>query len=249
MLYWRRWIEQLPGRNATPWYPMTGRERVLNAIDFKPVDRVPIDLGGIGIFPVICMTEPDFVAELHEMVTRNTVEQLELILSEIGPYIDIYFLNGDDWGTQDQSIMPPRLYKSLFLPYYKRMNDAIHRSAPGVRSFLHSCGAIYDLLDMIVESGFDVLNPVQWTAGGHSYREWKDRTRGRIALWGGGVDSQHVLPLGAPEEVTGSVREIVDYLAADSGFVCCSVQNILAGVPAENVVAMYRAAYEEAKHQ
>jgi uroporphyrinogen decarboxylase len=176
------------------------------------------------------------------MITRHTVEQLEALLGEIGPYIDIYFLNGDDWGTQDQLIMPPRIYESLFMPYHRRMNDAIHAAARRVKTFLHSCGAIYDIIDLIFESGFDVLNPIQWTAGGLSFREWKDKCRNRVAMWGGGIDSQNMLPYGTPEGVVRQVTEIVSYLVANSGYVFCSVQNMVAGVPAENIVAMYRAA-------
>ena len=70
----------------------------------------------------------------------------------------------------------PKIFRSLFLPYRRRLNDEVHRLAPGVKTFLHSCGAIYDLIDLIVESGFDILNPVQWT---RSYREWKDKVRRR----------------------------------------------------------------------
>ena len=88
--------------------------------------------------------------------------------------------------------------------YYRRVNDAIHEAAPQVKTFLHSCGAIYDILDLVIDSGFDVVNPVQWTAGGHSYREWKDRCRNRIALWGGGVNAQQTLVLGTVEDVDKS---------------------------------------------
>ncbi len=107
---------------------------------------------------------------------------------------------------------------------------------------MHNCGAIYDILDMIVESGFDILNPIQWPAGGHGYREWKDKLRGRATMWGGGVDTQHTLAQGTRADVLGEIAEIVPYCCTDGGFVFNNVHNLLAEVDAETVVAMYRAA-------
>jgi len=87
-----------------------------------------------------------------------------------------------------------------------------------------------------------VLNPVQWCAGKHSYREWKDKARGRIALWGGGVNSQVTLPLGTAADVAREVAEVVAYLRQDSGYVFCNIHNILSEIAPEKVIAMYRAA-------
>ena len=120
------------------------------------------------------------------------------------------------------------------------MNDACHALAPNVKTFLHSCGAIYDLIDLLVESGFDIMNPVQWSAGPHSYREWKDKARKRIALWGGGVNSQSTLPLGTVQEIQAEAREVAHYLGQDGGFVC-NIHNLLAEIPPEKIMALYRA--------
>jgi uroporphyrinogen decarboxylase len=121
------------------------------------------------------------------------------------------------------------------------LNDECHRLAPNVKLFLHSCGAIYDLIDLVVESGFDVLNPVQWPAGSHTCQEWKDRARGRIALWGGGVNSQVTLPLGTAEDVRREVVAVSRTLGQDGGYVFCNIHNILAEIAPEKVIAMYQA--------
>lgn len=198
--------------------------------------------GGMAVFPLLCLLEPDFVAELHELVIGYAVEKVEALLTEVHPYVDVYTCSSDDWGTQLQTIASPDVYRDLFLPYYRLFTDAIHKAAPGVKAFLHSCGAVYDLLDYIVESGFDILNPIQWTAGGHTYQEWKDKSRSRLVLWGGGVNAQATLPLGTVHDVEEEVTAIVDYMRRDGGYVFCGIHNILAEAPAENVVAMYRAA-------
>lgn len=196
---------------------------------------------GIAMFPMLCLAEPDFVAQLHEITIHYAIERAQALLKVIHPFIDVYQCSSDDWGTQNQTFASPTVFDELFRPYYRRFTDALHASGPHVKTFLHSCGAIYDILDLIVDSGFDILNPVQWTAGGHSYREWKDKARGRIALWGGGVNTQATLPLGTLEDIEREVREVVDYMRRDGGFVFCAIHNLLAEIPGGKVAALYRA--------
>ena len=198
--------------------------------------------GGIGVFPVLCLTEPNYVADLHEIVTAHAVETIDMLLTEIHPYIDIIMMASDDWGTQNSLIASPKIYKELFMPYLTRMNGQCHKIAPDVKTFLHSCGAIYDIIDLIIESGFDILNPVQWSAGSRSCQEWKEKCRGRIALWGGGVNAQSTLPLGSVDEVVKETSEAVSCLGKDNGYVFNSIHNILAEIPPEKIVAMYSAA-------
>ena len=202
------------------------------------------NFGGLALFPMLCLTEPEFVAELHELVIAHALRQVEALLPEIAGCVDVYMVSADDWGTQNAPIAAPWVYGQLFQPYYRRMNDLIHQVSPQTKTFLHTCGAVYDLLDAFVDSGFDVVNPVQWTAGGRSWREWKDKTRGRLALWGGGVNSQATLPLGTPEDVAAEVRRVVPDLADGGGYVFCAIHNILAEIPPENITALYRAAAE-----
>jgi uroporphyrinogen decarboxylase len=200
--------------------------------------------GGMAVFPILCLTEPDYVAELHEITTEHTLRNIRRLLPEIAPYADVIMATADDWGTQNSTIASPATYRKQFLPYRRRINDEFHKIAPQVKIFLHSCGAIYDLIDLIVDSGFDIMNPVQWCAGKRTYREWKDKARNRIALWGGGVNSQVTLPLGSVDDVTREVHEVVAYLKQDNGYVFCNIHNILAEIEPEKVIAMYRAAAE-----
>ena len=205
--------------------------------------------GGLGVFPVLCLTEPNYVADLHEIKIEHTIRNARMLLPEIHQYVDIILAGADDWGTQNSLIASPDIFRRLIKPYLRRLNDEFHKIAPQIKTFLHCCGAVYDLIDDIIESGFDILNPVQWSAGGHSYKKWKDKSRKRIALWGGGVNAQVTLPLGSVEEIEKEVKEVVAYMSKDSGYVFNSIHNILAEIPPQKVIAMYKAAEGASKIQ
>jgi uroporphyrinogen decarboxylase len=184
------------------------------------------------------------VQEFHSIILERALRNVKTLLPEVRKYVDIVGIDADDWGNQNALMAPPHVYRDLFLPFRKRHCDAIHAVAPEMKTFLHSCGAIYDILDMLVESGIDVINPIQWPAGGHSVPEWKQKCRGRMAMWGGGVNSQATLPLGSVRDVEDETRRNVRILSEDGGYVFCNIHNILAEIAPEKVIAMCRAAAE-----
>ena len=65
-----------------------------------------------------------------------------------------------------------------------------------------------------------------------------------LVFWGGGCDSQHVLPFGHPHEVVAEVRKNLNALAPGGGFIFASIHNIQNEVPPENILAMFDTAYE-----
>ncbi len=200
------------------------------------------NFGGLGYFPLLCLTDEEEVKKLHEMMLEFAISELERILPRVAKYVNVYMCNSDDWGTQKGLVASPEIFKNLFLPYYREFNNYIHSCGGDIKTFFHSCGGIYDLLDLILEAGFDIINPVQWTAGGHSYREWKEKCRGRLVFWGGGLDTQHTLLSGDCEKIRNEVLEVVEVLAEDGGYVFCGIHNILAEVQPEKIVEMYKTA-------
>lgn len=129
------------------------------------------------------------------------------------------------------------------MPHYKTINNWIH-SHTTWKTFKHSCGAIYPLIPDMIESGFDIINPVQWTADGMDREILKKDFGKDIVFWGGGIDTQHTLPSGTPEQVRREVLETCDIFARDGGFVFNTIHNIQAMVPVENIVAMINALHE-----
>jgi len=110
--------------------------------------------------------------------------------------------------------------------------------------FLHSDGAIRSLIPDLIEAGVDALNPVHFTAEGMDIVELKREFGREIVFWGGGVDTQKVLPWGTPQEVRDQVRRNVDLLMPGGGYIFATVHNVQADVPPENLVAMVEALHE-----
>jgi uroporphyrinogen decarboxylase len=148
---------------------------------------------------------------------------------------------GDDYGTQQSMLVSPATFRSVFKPRLAELVRAMKRGAPDAFVFFHSCGSVRRILPDLVEIGVEVLNPVQTTAAGMEPVALKRDFGKDVSFWGGGVDTQGVLPRGTPAEVRDDVRRNVDALAPGGGFVFCTVHNIQADVPPENVMAMVEA--------
>lgn len=196
-------------------------------------------IGGIANGSMLCLLEPEYVKQYNGMKAEYMAVQIERVVKAAGNNIDIVLSGNEDMGTQNATIVSPDIIDEMIMPYFKIVNDAAHRAKPDVKTFLHSCGAIYQVIDSVIDAGFDILNPVQWTAGGHSFKEWKDKARNKITLWGGGVDSQHVLPIGTLDEIKAQVADVVTYMKKDGGFVFCNIHNLTAEVGPEKIKAIY----------
>ena len=112
------------------------------------------------------------------------------------------------------------------------------------KTFKHSCGSIFKFLPSFVEAGFDILNPVQCSAAGMDPRQLKSEFGDRLVFWGGGVDTQRVLPFGTPNEVREQVLQMCEIFAPNGGFVFNTIHNVQAETPVENIVAMVDAVHE-----
>jgi uroporphyrinogen-III decarboxylase len=164
-----------------------------------------------------------------------------MLKEAIGDKIDAIFVSGTDFGTQKSLMISQEVFSSLFKPYYAQVNDWIHANTQW-KTFYHSCGAVYNLLDDFVEMGVDILNPVQISAEGMSPKKLKEQYGDKLVFWGGGIDTQYTLPSGTPEEVVQEVCSNTAILGKNGGFVFTPVHNVQADVPPENLAAAYRAA-------
>ena len=177
------------------------------------------------------------------MSPRLRVENLKRLYLAVGNSIDVIFLCGTDFGTQDSTFCSAEAFSSLYAPYYKKMNSWVHENTTW-KTFKHSCGAVEPFMSLFIDSGFDIINPVQCSASGMEPRGLKDRYGERIVFWGGGVDSQGLLQFGKPSEMREQVLERCEIFSENGGFVFNSVHNVIAKVPVENIAAMIDAVRE-----
>ena len=120
------------------------------------------------------------------------------------------------------------------------MTEWVHKNT-NWKVFKHSCGAVEPLIPSFIEAGFDILNPVQCSAVGMDPTTLKEKYGEKIIFWGGGVDTQQILPYGTPEEVFEQVKSRLEILGQNGGMVFAGIHNIQANVPVENVLAMVEA--------
>jgi hypothetical protein len=184
-----------------------------------------------------------FVHRIFERQCEIALANLARIHAAVGDAVDVVFLCGTDFGTQMSAFCSVATFRELYFPYYRRINDWIHRHTAW-KCFKHSCGSVERFIPSFIEAGFDVLNPVQVSAAGMAAGRLKAAYGERIVFWGGGVDTQRTLPFGTPAEVRAQVLDRLSILARGGGFVFNSIHNIQAGTPVENILAMFRAVRE-----
>lgn len=189
------------------------------------------------------VTRREFVHKIFERQCQIILENLKKIFNVVGNRIHIIFLTGTDFGGQDRPLISVKTYLELFMPYHKQLNEWIHQNTTW-KTFMHSDGAIMPLIPSFIEAGFDILNPVQWTARGMEPSELKKRFGDQVVFWGGGVDVQHTLPFGTSRDVRAEVKQCVRCFASGGGWVFNPVHNIQPLVPIENLLAMYNAIKE-----
>ena len=180
---------------------------------------------------------PDYIHEIYQMQCEAAVKNLEILKQAVGDRIQIICMGGTDFGTQNSLFYSPEIYRKLYKPYIKRLNDYVHRNT-GWKTFWHSCGAVSELLEDFIEAGVDIINPVQCSASGMEPNYLKNTFGSRIVFWGGGVDTQQTLPFGTPEEVRKQVRERIEIFRKGGGYVFAAIHNILPNTPPENIAAM-----------
>jgi hypothetical protein len=197
----------------------------------------PQGIRAIADWYMSTMAREDYVREIFDRQTDIAIQNLEKINRVAGDCIDVLYECGTDFGTQDSQFCSAETLASLYGPAYRKINDWVHKNTQW-KTFKHCCGAIVPLLDTLIDIGFDIINPVQINATGMDPQFLKNTFGNRITFWGGGVDTQKMLQLGTPEQVSAQVRQLCDIFGANGGFVFSSVHNIQANVPVKNVVAL-----------
>ena len=208
-----------------------------------PQLKHPKGIRDISEWYMSTVLRPEYVYELFERQADIGIQNYAAVHAAIGDAIDAFFVCGTDFGTQTGTFCSLDTFRSLWKPHYTRINDWIH-SHTNWKTFKHCCGAMASFIPDFIECGFDIINPVQLSAVGMDAAELKREYGKDITFWGGGIDTQQMLPFGTPQEIRKQVLERCEIFSRDGGFVFNAIHNVQAKTPVENIVAVIDAVKE-----
>ena len=209
------------------------------------VSGLMLDIGpylrGFEDFFVDIYVNPEFARALISKITDVLIEMHEYALKPIAPYIEWVEFSSDH-GMQDRLLVAPEIYRDFFKPEYKRFFDAVRSVAPGAKIWMHSCGAIRDLIPDFIDMGVDVLNSLQPRAVGMDPFELK-REFGKDIVFHGGLDMQGALS-GTVQEARDEAKKCLDAFNYDGGYIFAPSNHFMQDIPLENFYAVYEVAKE-----
>jgi len=238
LIYWKNEVDKNVSSNralvATFGGTSFGDIALVPAMQLKH----PKGIRDISEWYISTAIRKDYVHAIFERQIEIALLNLDKIFTVVGNHVDAVFVCGTDFGTQSSQFCSNETYNQLYAPYYKKVNDWIHENTEW-KSMKHSCGAVEPLMRHFIDSGFDIINPVQVNAAGMSPDHLKSEYGDHIVFWGGGVDTQKVLPFGKPDEVEEQVIRFCEIFSKNGGFVFNAVHNIQANVLVENILAIF----------
>lgn len=178
-------------------------------------------------------THPEVVHALLNRLCGFYLEANELFYQQAGNLIDAHFM-GNDFGSQNDLLMSPELFEEFYLPWLKKFADQAHRY--GYHSVLHCCGSIYRIIDKLADAGINCIHPIQALATNMNAEYLAENFKGKIVFMGG-VDTQHLLPEGTPDDIRHDTNRIINLLAPGL-IIGPSHEALMPNVPFENVIAM-----------
>jgi uroporphyrinogen decarboxylase len=185
--------------------------------------------------------KPEFISALFERITVLQEQFASNYYSKLGNNAEMIQL-GDDFGTQNGTFFSPEMYRESIAPFQKRYHQAI-KSGTDAKIFHHSCGSVYRILEDMINTGIEILNPIQHFAAEMDLVTLK-KEFGDQLVFHGAIDVQKILPFKSPAEIRDEVKRVIDILAPGGGYVLAPSHNIQGDTPPENIVAMFEAAIE-----
>lgn len=192
-------------------------------------------LGALEKFLPLFITNPDFCLKLTRIATDFVKQEFQLAV-DLGA--EVFILEADLAFTAGP-FMSRDHYRKFVQPFHREICElAQSQEVPIIK---HSDGNIWPILDDLLEAGFDGFHPIEPQS--MEITEVKQHLKGKACIFGN-IDCMYLLPFGTKEEVTATVKETIQKVAPDGGYVLCSSNSIHPGCKGENVIAMFEAAKE-----
>jgi len=221
-------------RNETPYAISTGIGGVVYEICWY--------MRGLERWFMDTIENPGFCEALLDQTLKYWMDYFSGFMAEAGDLLDIIMI-GDDLTGQNGPLFDPEFYRRIVKPRQKKLVQHI-KSLTHAKIWYHTCGSCIEYIPDLIENGIDILNPVQISAAKMDPQNLKNKFGEQLVFWGGGIDAQHVLPFATPEKIREEVRKNIDIFKEGGGYIFNNVHNIQAGVPAENIVTLFDAAYD-----
>ena len=193
---------------------------------------------GMQTFMENLYCEPELVEYYLDKMTDAYIVMMERYLDAVGDYVQIV-QNNDDFGSQLNMLLSPELYRKFFKPRHARINEAIRRKKKDIHISLHCCGSIYPIIGDIIESGYDILNPIQKEAANMDPYAIKKNFGDHVTIWGGACSTQTTLTHGSIDEIVAECKEMMKCYAPGGGFVYAAIHNIQADISPEKIMAVF----------
>lgn len=194
-------------------------------------------LYGFQRFLLDIALRPEMIHTLVDTLTDVYLALNDRYFATMKGNLDVFFF-GNDFGTQQGLLMGVEMWRDFYFENVRRLCDLAH--SYGLTVMMHSCGAVSELIDSLLEAGVDILDPVQTSAVGMAPQTLAERFGGRI-VFHGGIDTQHVLPTASPQRAAEHAREMTETFGSAGGYVACGSQLYGPDIPVQNIVAVYRA--------
>jgi len=238
------WFDERAACGSVLVIPGTGFGDI--ALVPAPFLKHPKGIRDVAEWYMSTKTRRNYVHAVFEKQCELALQNLNTLIDLFGDRVQVAMTTGTDFGTQRAPFISTAVYRDLFKPFHRRINELIHRRS-NWKVFIHSCGSVYALIPDFIEAGFDILNPVQCSAAEMDPARLKREFGRDLVFWGGGVDTQHTLAFGTSQQVYDEVRQRIDLFNQDGGFVFNSIHNIQGGTPTDNVLALFRAVRDSAE--
>lgn len=186
------------------------------------------------------LADPNLVKYLIQRLAETDIEFWDWAIPYLGDDIKVV-LYSDDFGLQNGPAMSHEMFEEFFKPWYFKIFSTIKKHKPDMKIFFHTCGSSRYIIPDLIEVGVDILNPVQTSAKDMDPFQLKKDFGKDITFWGGGINTQSVLPRGTEQEIIDDVKKHIDALALGGGFVFATIHNIQSDVPPENIMIMWEA--------
>jgi len=185
---------------------------------------------------------PAFCEALLDQMLKFWIGYFNGFMAEVGDLVDVVMV-GDDIAGQFGPLFSPKFYRRIVKPRQKKLLQHI-KSLTTAKIWYHTCGSVTEYIPDLLDNGIDILNPVQTSAKNMDPKQLKEKYGDKLVFWGAAIDAQHILPFAKPSEVREHVRKNIEIFKPGGGYVFNNIHNIQVDVPAENIEAIFDAAYE-----